>query len=170
MSSTEFIESPPRTKCVGKPLVTSSSMAVLLWLLDSEMETLHPSKRRPINIALRTSVFAGVRCVWRIICTINKALYILEKPHRKSVLFALYPDCSLKVSVHPEDPATGHLATVFSWFYCLDANPKAVSKFEVVTTCFPFSRPDLNSSHSNPVLKVNQSHYRPGVAHRFPGS
>jgi hypothetical protein len=56
-----------------------------------------------------------------------------------SVLFACYPDCFLQVSIRPEDPATGHLATVFCWFYCLDANPKAVSIFEVITTCFPFS-------------------------------
>jgi len=71
-----------------------------------------------------------------------------------SVLFACYPDCSLQVNIRPEVPATGHLATVFSCFYCLDANPKAVSIFEVVTTCFPFSRPDLNSSNSNPLLKA----------------
>ena len=49
-----------------------------------------------------------------------------------SVLFACYQDCSLKVSIHPEYPATGHLVTVFSWFYCLDVNPKAGSKFEYV--------------------------------------
>jgi len=53
-----------------------------------------------------------------------------------SVLFACYPDCSLKVTSHPEGPSTGHLATVLSWFYCLDGNSKAVSMFEVVTTAF----------------------------------
>jgi hypothetical protein len=81
-----------------------------------KVETLHPSKRRASNTAGRTSDFAVVRCVWHIICKINKALYILEKLHRRSVLFSCYTDYSLKVSIHTEDPATGHLGTVISWF------------------------------------------------------
>jgi len=127
------------------------------WLffdcLILKIETLHPSIRQAKNTAVRTSDCAVVRRVWHIICTVNKALCILEKPHRMSVLFAFYPDCSLKVSVHPEGPSTGYLATVFSWFYCLDTNPKAVSEFEFLTNCFPCSRPDLNSSNSNSLLK-----------------
>jgi hypothetical protein len=89
------------------------------WLFFSDslilkMETLHPSKRRPRNTALRNSDFAVVRWVWQIICTINIAEYILEKPHRMWDLFSCYTGRSLKVGIHPEDPATGPIATVFS--------------------------------------------------------
>ena len=49
-------------------------------------------------------------------------------------------------SQYSEGPATGHLDTVFYWFPCLYKQMlRWFPKFQVATTCFSFSPPDLNS-------------------------
>ena len=48
-------------------------------------------------------------------------------------------------SQYPEDPATGHLDTGFSWFPCVYKRMlRWFSRFQVATTCFSCSPPDLN--------------------------
>ena len=49
-------------------------------------------------------------------------------------------------SQYPVGPATGHLDTGFSWFPCVYKRMlRWVPSFQVATTCFSCSPPDLNS-------------------------
>ena len=51
----------------------------------------------------------------------------------------------LAISQYSEGPATGHLDTGFSWFPCaLKQMLRWFPKFQVATTCFSCSPPDLN--------------------------
>ena len=46
---------------------------------------------------------------------------------------------------YPEGPATGHLDTGFSWFPCVYKRMlRWFPSFQVATTCFSCSPPDLN--------------------------
>ena len=48
-------------------------------------------------------------------------------------------------SQYSEGPATGHLDTCFSWFPCVYKQMlRRFPKFQVATTCFSCSPPDLN--------------------------
>ena len=48
-------------------------------------------------------------------------------------------------SQYSEGPATGHLDTAFSWFPCLYKQMlRWLPRFQVATTCFSCSPPDLN--------------------------
>ena len=48
-------------------------------------------------------------------------------------------------SQYPEGLATGHFDTGFSWFSCVYKRMlRWFSSFQVATTCFSFSPPDLN--------------------------
>ena len=48
-------------------------------------------------------------------------------------------------SQYPEGPATGHLDTGFSWFPCVYTQMlRWFPRFQVATTCFSCSPPDLN--------------------------
>ena len=48
-------------------------------------------------------------------------------------------------SQYSEGPATGHLDTGFSWFLSVYKQMlRWFSRFQVATTCFSFSPPDLN--------------------------
>ena len=48
-------------------------------------------------------------------------------------------------SQYPEDPATGHFGTGFSWFsYVYKRMLRWLPTFQVATTCFSCSPPDLN--------------------------
>ena len=48
-------------------------------------------------------------------------------------------------SQYPEGPATGHLDTGFSWFRCFYKQMlRWFPTFQVATTCFSCSPPDLN--------------------------
>jgi len=53
-------------------------------------------------------------------------------------------------SRYSEGPATGHLDTGFSWFLCAQKQMlRWFPKFQVATTCFSCSHPDLNLVLSN---------------------
>ena len=52
----------------------------------------------------------------------------------------------LAINQYSEGPATGHLDTGFSWFPCVYKQMlRWFPKFQVATTCFSCSPPDLNS-------------------------
>ena len=56
-------------------------------------------------------------------------------------------------SQNSEGPATGHLDTGFPWFPCVYKQMlRWFPKFQVATTCFPCSPPDLNLLVTNFVL------------------
>jgi len=62
----------------------------------------------------------------------------------------------LASSQYPEGPATGHLDTGFSWFPCVYKRMlRWFPSFQVATTCFSGSPPDLNflvTPHPPPYL------------------
>ena len=51
----------------------------------------------------------------------------------------------LAISQYSEGPATGHLDTGVSWFPCVYKQMlRSFPRFQVATTCFSCSPPDLN--------------------------
>ena len=55
-----------------------------------------------------------------------------------------------------EGPATGHLGTGFSWFPCVYKQIlRWFPRFQVATTCFSCSPPDLNSVVTNFVFCIH---------------
>src|SRR5215470_13664259 len=59
----------------------------------------------------------------------------------------------LAISQYPEGPATGHLDTGFSWFpWAQERMLRWFPPFQVASTCFSCSPPDLNSVVTNCLL------------------
>jgi len=59
----------------------------------------------------------------------------------------------LAISQYPEGPATGHLDTGFSWFpWVQERMLRWFPPFQVASTCFSCSPPDLNSVVTNCLL------------------
>ena len=57
-------------------------------------------------------------------------------------------------SQYSEGPATGHIDTGFSWFPCVYKQMlKWFSRFQVATTCFSCSPPDLNLLVTNFIFR-----------------
>ena len=63
-----------------------------------------------------------------------------------TIITALYgQNCRIFIAKHAEGPATGHLDTVFSWFPSVYKQIlRWFPRFQVATTCFSCSPPDLN--------------------------
>ena len=59
-------------------------------------------------------------------------------------------------SQYSEGPATGHLDTGFSWFPCVYKQMlRWFSRFQVATTCFSCSPPDLNLLVTNSIFCIH---------------
>jgi len=59
-------------------------------------------------------------------------------------------------SQYSEDPATGHLDTGFSWFPCVYKQMlRWFPRFQVATTCFSCSPPDLNLLVTNFIFCIH---------------
>ena len=59
-------------------------------------------------------------------------------------------------SQYSEGPATGHLDTGFSWFPCVDKQMlRWFPRFQVATTCFSCSPPDLNLLVTNLIFSIH---------------
>jgi len=88
-------------------------------------------------------------CCWLTVCIDVVVLCVLS-----SYVYLLYYVCFvvftldarlLARSQYSEGPATGHLDTGFSWFPCVYKQMlRWFPKFQVATTCFSCSPPDLN--------------------------
>ena len=78
----------------------------------------------------------GILCVW---CTLCVFVVIC-------VYFCSYLNAGLLASSqYPEGLATGQLDTGFSWFPCVyERMLRWFPSFQVATTCFSYSPPDLN--------------------------
>ena len=62
----------------------------------------------------------------------------------------------LAISQYAEGPATGHLDTGFSWFPCVYKQMlRWFPRFQVATTCFSYSPPDLNLSVTNFIFCIH---------------
>jgi hypothetical protein len=65
--------------------------------------------------------------------------------HQKTKIIPWKSQISFKLSQYSECPATGHLDTGFSWFpYVYKRILRWFPRFQVATTCFSCSPPDLN--------------------------
>ena len=59
-------------------------------------------------------------------------------------------------SQYSEGPATGHLDTAFSWFPCVYKQMlRWLPRFQVATTCFSCSPPDLHLLVTNFVFRIH---------------
>ena len=62
----------------------------------------------------------------------------------------------LAISQHSEGPATGHLDTGFCWFPCVYKQMlRWFPRFQVATTCFSCSLPDLNLLVTNFIFCIH---------------
>ena len=101
------------------------------------------------------STYCILRCLLRIfvsclVCIVVVVLCVLLS----SYVYFLYYVCTavftldaglLARSQYSEGPATGHLDTGFSWFPCVYKQMlRWFPRFQVATTCFSCSPPDLN--------------------------
>ena len=112
--------------------------------------------------------FQAQAAVWLSLCPSTATLWSLYLPRLKekesrpfSMLHKFNSHCVLLFYVciavltldagllarsqYPEDPATGHLDTGFSWFPCVYKRMlRWFPSFQVTTTCLSCSPPDLN--------------------------
>ena len=59
-------------------------------------------------------------------------------------------------SQYSEGPATGHLDTGFSWFPCVYKQMlRWFPRFQIATTCFSYSPPDLNLLVNNFIFCIH---------------
>ena len=87
-------------------------------------------------------VFCIIVVVWPCVLLLSSYVYFLY-----CVCFAVFTlDAGLLArSQYSEGPATGHLDTGFSWFPCVYKQMlRWFPTFQVATTCFSCSPPDLN--------------------------
>jgi len=107
---------------------------------------------------LRCLVCVVVIC---LVCIVVVVLCVLLS----SYMYLLYYVCIaaftldaglLARSQYSEGPATGHLDTGFSWFPCVFRQIlRWFPRFQVATTCFPCSPPDLNLLVTNFVFCIH---------------
>jgi hypothetical protein len=77
-----------------------------------------------------------------VLCVLSSYVYLLY--YVCTAVFTLHAGL-LARSQYSEGPETGHLDTSFSWFPCVYKQMlRWFSRFQVVTTCFSCSPPDLN--------------------------
>jgi len=90
------------------------------------------------KVVLRELLFSGLVCIVVIQCVHVYLCYVFN------AVFNL--DAGLLArSQYLEGPATGHLDTGFSWIPSVYKQTlKCFPSFQVVTTCFSCSPPDLN--------------------------
>jgi hypothetical protein len=102
-------------------------------------------------VLLSSYVYPFILCVFVYLIYICCNLYVFVVPY----MYLLYYVCIavltldarlLARSQYPGGPATGHLDTGFSWFPCVYKRMlRWFPSFQIATTCFSCSPPDLNS-------------------------
>ena len=86
--------------------------------------------------------FCRVYCCSCLVCVLLSYVYLLY--YVCTAVFTLDAGL-LAISKYSEGPATGHLDTGFSWFPCVYKQMlRWFPRFQVATTCFSPSPPDLN--------------------------
>ena len=109
---------------------TCCSMCVFLWYLLFYM---------CIVVLVVLCVYCCGTC-----CSICVLLYLLKYTHMCIAGVTLDAEL-LARDQYSEGPATGHLDTGFSWLPCIYKQMfRWLPRFQVATTCFSRSPPDLN--------------------------
>ena len=100
-------------------------------------------------------------CCWLTVCIVVVVLCVLLS----SYVYLLYFMCIavftlyaglLARSQYSEGPATGHLDIGFSWFSCAYKRMlRSFPGFQVATTCFSCSPPDLNLVVTNFIFCIH---------------
>ena len=100
-------------------------------------------------------------CCWLALCTVIVVLHVLLL----SYVYLFYCVCIvvfnldaglLTRSQYSEGPATGHLDTGFSWFPCVYKQMlRWFPTFQVATTCFSYSPPNLNLLVTNFIFCIH---------------
>jgi len=107
-----------------------------------------------------------VRCVVCIVvsclvCIVVVVLCVLLSPYVYLLYYVRIAVFTLDAgllarSQYSEGPATGHLDTGFSWFSCVYKQMlRWFPRFQVATTCFSCSPPDLNLLVTNLIFCVH---------------
>ena len=97
----------------------------------------------------------GINCVYCCSCLVCVCCYVYLLHNLCIAVFTL--DAGLLArSQYSEGPATGHLDTGFSWFPCVyKLMLRWFPRFQVATTCFSCSPPDLNSVVTNFIFCIH---------------
>ena len=89
-------------------------------------------------------------CCWLTVCIVVVVLYMCCYLMCICCTFFTLDAGLLARSQYSEGPATGHLDTGFSWFPCVYKQMlRRFPRFQVATTCFSCSPPDLNLLATN---------------------
>ena len=90
-----------------------------------------------------------------LVCTVVILYNVYLLYYVCTAVFTL--DAGLRaISQYSEGPATGHLDTGFSWFPCVYKQMlRWFPTFQVVTTCFSCSPPDLNLVVTNFIFCIH---------------
>jgi len=118
--------------------------------------------RNYIQYFLTLVLFTFCTCILKcLVCIVVVVLRVLLS----SYVYLLYYVCIavfaldaglLARSQYSEGPATGHLDTGFSWFPCVYKQMLGwFPRFQVATTCFSYSPPDLNLLVTNFILCIH---------------
>ena len=88
-------------------------------------------------------------CCWFTVCIVVVDLCVLLSYvcllYYVCIFFSTLNAGLLAISQYSEGPVTGHLDTGFSWFPCAQKQMlRCFPRFQVATTCFSCSSPDLN--------------------------
>jgi hypothetical protein len=96
-----------------------------------------------------------------LVCIVVVVLCVLSSPY----VYLLHYVCIavftldarlLARSQYSEGPATSHLDTGFSWFSCVYKQMlRWFPRFQVATTCFSYSPPDLNVLVNNSIFCIH---------------
>ena len=92
-------------------------------------------------------------CILSLLCVLSSYVYLLY--YVCIAVFTLHAGLLVR-SQYSEGPATGHLDTGFSWFPCVYKQMlRWFPTFQVATTCFSCSPPDLNLLVTNFIFCVH---------------
>jgi len=112
-----------------------------------------------------TCILRCLVCILFVMCIVVVVLCVLLSYYVYLLYYVLYYVCItvftldaglLARSQYSEGPATGHLDTDFSWFPCVYKQMlRWFPKFQVATTCFSCSPPDLNLLVNNCIFCIH---------------
>jgi hypothetical protein len=153
----EYIPVPRCARCSGKPQVYWQSAMPCFW-----SPKLHPQLSKLISSQTLGFISYSSKHQQKIIPTTfyrlklhfentshfrHSVLLTYSKSGTQHILYCCFTlDAGLLArSQYPEGPATGHLDIGFSWFPCVYKGMlRWFPNFQVATTCFSCSPPDLN--------------------------